>query len=680
MIKKYVILALLMSPCAIHAETNQLDDATTAPIQLEQLVVTGTRTQKTLKDTPVQTRVITHNDIVNSDATNIQELLTQEMPGVEYSYAMSQLTHLNFAGFGGQSVLFLVDGERLAGETMDDVDFQRLSMQNVERVEIIKGAASALYGSNAAGGVINIITRQPQKGWHLNVNGRTRIGQREENRYGLNLMLSSNKVSNTLDFTGTNMAGYDVENGDPLKAVTNYYVHRMYGNRVRSVSDRLTWQPLDRLRFTLHGGYYFSNRETATTTLPDHYRDLTFGVRATWDMTARDNIEVSYNFDQFDKAQHSTISDLCIRYYSNVQHSVRTLYNHTFGRKDILTIGGDYMRDYMLNSKTAAGEYRQYTADVFAQYDWNITSRWEAVAAIRYDYFSDGENHQLTPKLNLRYRLLDNLTLRGGYGMGFRAPTLKEKYYIFNMVGIWDIVGSNVVGYELKPEQSHNFSLSAEYSHSGLYLMASAYYTIIRNRITPGAPRMATDFPGDASVLGTDKWLPYTNVERYNAHGIDLTAQKHWRNGLEAKLSYAYIHEQLPKDANGEAINNQYQPARPHSLTARLEWDKQLTKNYGLNIALTGRFLSAVSNIEFVDYQTRDEYGRLLRKEARYPAYTMWKLQATQRIGQAARLTLTLDNLFDYQPEYHYFNSPFTDGIAVMAGLSVDIDKVLKNK
>ena len=58
----------------------------------------------------------------------------------------------------------------------------------------------------------------------------------------------------------------------------------------------------------------------------------------------------------------------------------------------------------------------------------------------------------------------------------------------------------------------------------------------------------------------------------------------------------------------------------------------------------------------------------------------MWKLQATQRIGQAARLTLTLDNLFDYQPEYHYFNSPFTDGIAVMAGLSVDIDKVLKNK
>ncbi len=660
-------------PCVASAESNQFDETGTTPIQLDQVVITGTRTTKTLKDTPVQTRVIKRDDIENSDATNIQELLTQELPGVEYSFAMNQLTHLNFAGFGGQSVLFLVDGERLAGETMDDVDFSRLSMQNVERVEIIKGAASALYGSNATGGIINIITRQPKNGWKIDANGRTRIGKREENRYGLNFSLSSTKVSNTLSFNGTNTAGYDVRNGNAAKAVTNYYVHRMYGDNVRSVSDRLTWQPVSNLRFTINGGYYFREREAATLTLPDHYRDLTFGARGTWDITKRDNIELSYNFDQFDKAQHSTISDLCVRYYSNVQHSVRALYNHTFSNNDMLTIGGDYMRDYMLNTKTAAGRYRQYSADVFAQYDWYINDRWEAVCAVRYDYFSDGNNHQVTPKLNVRYRLLDNLTLRGGYGMGFRAPTLKEKYYIFNMVGIWDIVGSNVVGYSLKPEQSHNFNLSAEYSRNGLYMTGAAYYTIVRNRITPGSPKMATDFPGDATVLGTDKWLPYTNVERYNAYGLDMTVQKHWSCGLEARLSYAYIHEQLPKDANGEAINNQYQPARPHSLTARIEWDKQLHRNYGINIALSGRLLSAVDNIEFVDYQTRDADGRLLRTDVHYPAYTIWKLQAAQRIKNCCRVTLTIDNIFNYEPEYHYFNSPFTDGIAVMAGVTISL-------
>ena len=87
--------------------------------ELQEVVVTGTRTPKFLKDTPIQTRVISSRDIARTDATNVQDLLQQELPGVEFSYSMNQQTHLNFAGFGGQGILFLVDGERLAGESME---------------------------------------------------------------------------------------------------------------------------------------------------------------------------------------------------------------------------------------------------------------------------------------------------------------------------------------------------------------------------------------------------------------------------------------------------------------------------------------------------------------------------------------------------------------------------------
>ena len=73
---------------------------------------------------------------------------------------MNQETSLNMNGFGGNAVLFLVDGERLAGETMDNVDYSRLNLDNVGRIEIVKGAASALYGANAVAGVINIISRE----------------------------------------------------------------------------------------------------------------------------------------------------------------------------------------------------------------------------------------------------------------------------------------------------------------------------------------------------------------------------------------------------------------------------------------------------------------------------------------------------------------------------------------
>ena len=89
-------------------------DSISRQFDLTEVVFTGTRTPKFLKDTPIQTRVIGSKDIAKLDATNVQDLLQQELPGVEFSYAMNQQTHLNFSGFGGQGVLFLVDGERLA--------------------------------------------------------------------------------------------------------------------------------------------------------------------------------------------------------------------------------------------------------------------------------------------------------------------------------------------------------------------------------------------------------------------------------------------------------------------------------------------------------------------------------------------------------------------------------------
>lgn len=105
---------------------------------------------------------------------------------------MNQQRHMNFSGFGGQSMLILVNGERLAGENMDDVDFDRLVLSNVDHIEIVKGPVSALYGSNAAGGVINIITKRSTKPFALNVNGR--LGKHNNQRYGNRLATRREEV------------------------------------------------------------------------------------------------------------------------------------------------------------------------------------------------------------------------------------------------------------------------------------------------------------------------------------------------------------------------------------------------------------------------------------------------------------------------------------------------------
>ena len=658
MMKRTVFILPALSclfPAALRADLP--GDSIYKCVEMEQVVVTGTRTPKLLANTPVLTKLITASDIAKADATNLRDLLQQVLPGVEFSYAMNQQVHMNFSGFGGQSMLILVDGERLAGETMDDVDFSRLCMDNVDHIEIVKGAASALYGSNAAGGVINIITKNGIRPFALNLNAR--LGRHHEQRYGLSWQQGAGRWSNLLTVNRNRSDNYDVHNGDnPVTRV----VATIYGDATWNFKEQLSYRPSEKLSLTGRAGYFY-RQLVRTSETPERYRDFSGGLRGIWKPDTHNSLDLSYAFDQYDKSDYQRITRLDIRDYSNVQNSLRLLYNHTFGSDDVLSLGADYMHDYLFNTNLEGRTRRQDSFDAFAQYDWNVNRQWEAVGALRYDYFSDGRILRLTPKVSVRYQPVRNLNFRASYGMGFRAPTLKEKYYNFDMAGIWIVEGNPA----LKPEVSHNFNLSADYTHRHYNFTLAAYYNRIRDKIATGAPFYKN--PSDRIPH-----LPYLNLDDYSVSGGEATAQARWPNGLTARLSYAYTHERRPKDKNSNAVNNQYIPARKHSMTGHIDWDRQFSAAYGLNIGLDGRFLSAVDNQEFVDYYDISKGIRTIH----YPAYALFKLSLVQRIGKAVKASVILDNLFNYKPEYYYLNCPLTDGTNLMVGLSVDVDKFFK--
>ena len=157
---------------------------------------------------------------------------------------------------------------------------------------------------------------------------------------------------------------------------------------------------------------------------------------------------MSYAFDQYDKSDYATASGLDVRNYSNVQHTFRSLFNHSFLTPSdtsavlgTLTLGGDVMRDYLMSYQFTDGSHTQYTADAFAQWDWQPTSRLNIVAALRYDYYSEASASHLSPKINLLYKFSET-NLRASYANGFRAPTLKEMYMNFDMANIFIIYGS----------------------------------------------------------------------------------------------------------------------------------------------------------------------------------------------------------------------------------------------
>lgn len=649
---------MMMAAVVISAVTagaaEELQEPDSVPARyfdLDEVVVTGVRMPKLLKDTPVQTRLITMREIQRSDATDIQDLLTQEMPGLEFTYAMNQQTHLNFNGQGGQSVLFLVDGERMAGETMDDVDFSRLTMSNVDHIEIVRGASSALYGSNAGGGVINIITRKAVK--PLRVAADARFGRHGDRRYNVSLTTRRGRFNNILTGHYHTTDNYDVSSAaNPVTRV----VTTIYGNRVANVSEQFGYTPVDGLKLTARAGFFYRQLKRVEDT-PERYRDFTAGLRGEWRMGDKDALNVSYAFDQYDKSDYRRISGLDVRSYSNVSNSVRALYSHTFDDSRTLTAGADFIHDYMLNTRLSAPRRSQNTADAFVQYDRIMGDKWEAVGALRYDYFSDGGMSRVTPKVSARYRPRHNVNIRAGYGMGFRAPTLKEKYYDFDMAGIWIVRGNP----SLRPESSHNFTLSADYTEGNCHVTVSGYYNDIHNRIATGVPYHIPDDPNQL-------YLDYVNLRRYTVAGCEVALKCRWANGLSASLTYAYTDEHLAEDRDGNTIDNRYIPARTHSLTARADWEKSFAGGYTMTASLNGRVLSGVSSVEYRDYY--DISAGTTKVD--YPAYTLWKLSVSQTLSPYVKVSLAVDNLFNYKPKYYYLNCPLTDGAAFMAGLSVD--------
>lgn len=623
---------------------------------LSEFVVTATRTPKLLKDAPIQTRVITRKDIERTDASDIQDLLTQVMPGVEFSYAMNQQTHLNFSGFGGQGLLFLVDGERLAGETMDDVDFSRISMADVERIEIVKGASSALYGSSAAGGVINIITKKQTEPW--TVTAQARVAKHNEQRYDASFGVAGKKWSNSLSAGFNRRDNYEVHNEpNPVTRV----ISTIYGDKVYQAKDKLTWRPTDYVDLSARAGYYFRQTVRSKET-PERYRGFSGGARLSWRPTTQDDLTLTYAFDQYDKSDHLILKGLEVRDYSNVQNSLRMLYNHRFGEQHTLTVGGDYMHDYLMNVNLDGKIREQDCMDLYAQYDWQLSSQWEFVGALRYDYLTEGHLSHLTPRLNVRYAPLRNLNLRVGYGMGFRAPSLKERYYNFDMSGIWIVEGNP----DLQPELSHNLTASVEYTKKNINLCASVYYNKVRDKIATAAPY----YKAASDVL---PYVPYTNLADYRVYGGELGVNGRWDCGFTARVLYAYTHEELPTDDAGNTLSNQYLPARAHALNVFVEYDRQWKRRYGTSFGLGGRVLSGTKNQEYVDYYDISK-GTV---EVRYPAYTIWKLSTVHRIGRMVKLTLALDNVFNYRPRHYYLNAPLTDGINLQIGLKIDLGKSL---
>ena len=654
-------MTLYMQAGALYAQ------AVRDSVDLEPVVVTASHTPKALKDAPVVTRLITLHDIRITDATNIQDMLIQELPGLEFGFAMGQETSLNMSGFGGNAVLFLVDGERMAGETMDNVDYNRMNLDNVGRIEIVKGASSALYGSNAVGGVVNIISRENREPWTANVNSRFNSFGNEW-RHGANFSFNTKKWNSQTSFQHTAIDPVDLPKAHSSEEIAielmkkaqglpydesvledDSNLSRLYGQKTYNVKERLTWRPTEQLTLIGRGSYFFRSSERDTHDY--HFNAYSAGLKGRYHWEKDRLLELSYAFDQYDKANFLPGGSRTHDHdYSNRQHVLHALYSHAFGRNSLI-VGADFMHDFLTTYQFVDNaSHSQNNVDGFAQFDWNITDRLNVVGSVRYDYFSASAQKALTERLAVVYKM-PWMTFRVNYASGFRAPSLKEMYMHFDMGNMGYMILGNP---DLEPERSHNFNVALERTRrindggilDGRYnFTLMGYCNIFDKRITTIDGGL---YEGMESAL-------YWNEEGIKVWGVDVSVGHIFDYGLSFKLNYAWMHE------TGNVFFSQFSQPRSHSLTWRVGYNHRFSRHYALDAAFSGRS------------QGKPQSGRKDVDQG----YTICKLMLQHHIWKGININTAVDNLFNYKPKSYFYSSPLTTGISYSIGLSVDLDEIL---
>ena len=610
--------------------------------EIKEVVVTATRSQKKLKDVPITVQVVTAEDIKKSQSTDFKTFLENEFSGINFTYNGGS-PNINMMGFGGKYVLFLMNGERMAGETFDNIDYDRIDIDNIERIEIIKGASSSLYGSNAIGGVINIITKDSKSPLDINAgylynssrDHKTNLSIGTKQKWG-NLSISSfykmrepyiitDRISTGGVYNELNVAGF-----------TNY-----------GISPKLTFNLSPKINLSLTPGYYFSERNPGTPAgeiVRDRYYNYNLGLKTNIKFNDNQNLIVSGAFDRYDKYDYFRKINEKEKKYENEVWRVSSQYNQNLFKKHTLVAGGEVLSEkllsFMFKNESTGGRENAQTYSAFTQQDWVINPAVTIVTGARMDYHSIFKQY-FTFRLSGMYRFDETMTIRAGYSGGFRSPTLKELYtnWFHPWGGGFQLMGNK----NLRPETSDNFNISIDFNFKKLNLTFITQYSKIKDKINLrgniGDTLRHVNFHGNTDVLSSEVSAIYKLNKNFHFKG-----------------SYSYYD-----------IGKRRSENRPHTLTFKAEYIPS-AKYYIPSIIISGKYLSQTKIYD-------DDSSSFVS----YAPYSIWRLQLASKFPLGFTLTGGINNIFGYTADKVGFYSSVDIGRTFYLGLKWNFNKKVQD-
>lgn len=558
-------------------------------INIGQVVVTGTGTHRRMKDSPVPVSVITAQDIRESNLLSLEEVLTKMNPA--FAFTTSGMgTTMSLNGLNDDYVLVLENGRRLAG----DDRIGRINVANIKRIEILNGAASALYGSDAIGGVINVITDDPKN--TLQVSSDTRYGSKDRFSEAVNVDLNRGRLGSYTSYQRLQADGWQLNpweaayatdkktrlkyrNPEKDKATDKEASTAFYSN---TVNQRFTYEMNERLSLGIRGTYYNwkNDRPASVYKYNMDHETYTVGLGAKYIINRSAYIDVDFYSDNF-TSRYDSISKpgeaprgketrKRVHYYNG---SLKGIFK--IGQAQKFSVGMEYAKETLMSVSDDLDGEKMYTLAIFVQDEIRLWKNLQAVLGVRYVYNEFFRNYA-TPNLALSYKWRD-LNVRASYAAGFRTPTLSQ-LYATDVAKTTDMV--TIPNFDLKPEKSDYFMLNAEYVYSRLTISASGYINKIRDMIN-----YREIDPGMAEQLGYgrhDEAQQRDNIDKAEIKGIRLALNAYIAAGLSIGGGYHFM------DTEDKATGKPIDKSVKNIWTAHARWGHHWGL-YRLNVTLNGR-------------------------------------------------------------------------------------------
>ncbi len=432
-------------------KANTIDS--TAVTEISEVVVTATRTPRQLSSLPLPVTLVSKKKILQSGSIRLNEILP-EQTGLITVADQSGFEGIQIQGIASDYILILIDGVPLVGRRSGNFDLSRLTVGNIKQIEVVKGPSSSLYGSEAMGGVINIITEKPTTE-KISGNASYRIGSYTQQDMNLEIGQQLKKLRYSFFANRFSSEGYDLNTdvtGNTVDPFENYTIN---GQIYYDLSKKLSLFSSTRFYNQIQDSELIDNDIRHLGTNEENEWNSHLKLDHIWNKKLTTVYEVYYtNYQAEEKLTSSNTQEVLQDSYFNqklVRPEVRGTYS--FKNNSKITSGIGFQYDAL--DRTFIEEKIDFTSQyIYTQYDFTPVERLNIIAGARFDNHSEYSN-QLSPKLALRYKITSEISAKASIGYGFKAPDFRQLYFDFtNSTVGYTVLGYNVAVDKLEELQS----------------------------------------------------------------------------------------------------------------------------------------------------------------------------------------------------------------------------------